>query len=324
MASLKIFSRVDDTRRVAVDVERVIEASLRIAGAEIKHRARLELDIARPLGSVLAEEGRLGQVLINLLVNAAQALDGVVDGGGLVTVRARRIERDQIEVRVQDNGSGIPPELQRRIFDPFFTTKPVGQGTGLGLAVCHGIVTALGGRIEVESEPGRGTTFAVRLPALPLQPSAVCGAQAAMVDPDGAPRGEVPRGEGERIRLLLVDDEEPVARTLMRILRGCDVTWCSRSADAWAKLQERGYERFDVILCDLMMPELSGIDLYQRLAQLAPEAAARMIFMTGGAFTEGARRFLEEVPNPTLTKPFDLKLLRRTVERCGSAAANRD
>lgn len=323
VSSLKIFSRMDDPRRVPVDVSRVIDASLRIAGTEIKHRARLEVDIESPLGSILAEEGRLGQVLINLLVNAAQALGDGARTDGVVTIRARRVE-GQIEIRIEDNGPGIPPELQRRIFDPFFTTKPVGQGTGLGLAVCHGIVTALEGTIEVVSEVGRGATFVIRLPALPLEPANECETPREPVAPVAEPVPAPVHGVRPNISVLLVDDEEPVARTLMRVLRDFDVTWCNRSTEAWAKLRDGGANGFDVILCDLMMPEMSGIDLYQKLNEVAPAVAARMIFMTGGAFTEGARRFLEEIPNPTLAKPFDLKLLRRTVERCASSGPERD
>jgi signal transduction histidine kinase/CheY-like chemotaxis protein len=309
VASLKKLSRVDESRREPVDVARVIDVALKIAGAEIRHRARVEVHVSSPAPVVLAEEGRLGQVLINLLVNAAQALALERQAENRIVVEARNLDQDCCEILVQDNGPGIPPELQGRIFDPFFTTKPVGEGTGLGLSVCHGIVASLGGTIGVTSSSQNGTTFRIVLPAL---------AAGTICDRPERPATPVPNADARGPRVLLIDDEEGVARSLRRVLRGCELTWCGSSRAAWERFEADGYGDFDVVLCDLMMPEMTGMDLYARIREAAPAVAERMVFLTGGAFTDGARRFLESVPTKMLTKPFDLDELRRVVYRRAS------
>ncbi len=160
---LKMFSHARDQRPSAVDVRAAIESSLSIANNEIRHRARVERDL-RPVPPVWAEEGRIGQLLLNLVVNAAQAIDAGAIDENCVRVATGTDAAGWAVIEVADTGGGIAPEVLPHIFDPFFTTKPAGLGTGLGLSICHSIVTGLGGRIEVDSEPGRGTTFRVLLP----------------------------------------------------------------------------------------------------------------------------------------------------------------
>jgi CheY-like chemotaxis protein len=201
-------------------------------------------------------------------------------------------------VEVTDTGSGIAPEARARIFEPFFTTKPLGQGTGLGLSVCHGIVSGLGGRIEVESEPGRGSTFRVLLPP----------AAAGAAPPAAPPR---PRPDGARARLLVVDDEQLIGSTIRRLLSAHEVVALTDPREALARLTDG--EHFDLVLCDLMMPQLSGMELYDAVAAARPEVARRMVFMTGGAFTERARQFLERTGHPQLAKPFAPQDLRDQV-----------
>ncbi len=310
VASLKKLSRVDETQRAPVDVARTIDVALKIAGAEIRHRARVDVEVSSPAPIVLAEEGRLGQVLINLFVNAAQALPLERQATNRIRITASSPTAEVCAIEVHDNGPGIPPDIQPRIFDPFFTTKPIGEGTGLGLSVCHGIVTSLGGTIAVESTPTTGTSFRIVLPALP--PTTPTSRMTASEKPRPV---VVASNAKARPRILLVDDEEGVARSLRRVLHDCDLTWCATGRAAWTRFESDGFAGFDVVFCDLMMPEMTGMDLYAKLRDASPAAAAKMVFLTGGAFTEAAQRFLASSEIRTLTKPFDLGELRRAAFR---------
>jgi PAS domain S-box-containing protein len=296
---LKIFSRPEEERRAAVDVRRVLESSLRMAWNEIRHRARLVKDYqAVPL--VDANDGRLGQVFLNLIINAAQALpEGHADENEIRIVT--RVAGDgRVVVEIRDTGPGISPEILVHIFDPFFTTKPIGVGTGLGLAICQRIINELGGDIWVETEVGRGSVFCVALPAYVPKLTAV-------MEESGPAALPVRRG-----RVLVIDDEPLVRSFLGRALSGDhDVTVESHAEEALAQIRDGA--RFDVILCDVMMPQMTGIDLYNAILRIAPDQAARIIFVTGGAFTGRAQDFLHQTPNPHIEKPFEIKKLRSMV-----------
>jgi PAS domain S-box-containing protein len=297
---LKTFSRSDDVKRGPVDVRAVIESSLNMAWNEIRHRARLVKNYTE-VERVDANASRLGQVFLNLIVNAAQAIpEGAVDKNE-IRVAVTPGGADDVVVAVSDTGSGMTPEVQARIFDPFFTTKPVGVGTGLGLSICHSIVAELGGDITVASAPGRGTTFSVRLPV-----AARTAAQASAAGP------KLPQ-TGRRGRILVVDDEPMVGKAVRRTLGEHDVTVLTGARAALELIA--GGERYDIIFCDLMMPEMSGMDLYGELARDVPEQAERMIFMSGGAFTPRAQEFLDRVPNARVEKPFDWQGLRQLVSQ---------
>ena len=296
---LKTLSRPDEGKSGMVDVHRALDMSVSMAWNEIRHRARLVKDYALDLPQVTGNEGRLGQVFLNLLINAAHSIrEGSADSNEIrVTTRA---EGGRVIVEVRDTGSGIAREHKKRLFDPFFTTKPQGVGTGLGLSICHTIVTGLGGEIGFESEPGKGTIFRVALPA---------GAVAQQ--PVAPPAKALP--EERRGRVLVVDDEPLVAKCVVRALqKHHDVVAVTRAPDALKLLNEAAV--FDVIFCDLMMPEMTGIEFHERLTRDLPAEAAKVVFLTGGAFTERAQTFLGGVKNQTLTKPFDLAELRRFVQ----------
>jgi signal transduction histidine kinase len=286
---VKLFSRPQDEKAGAVDVQRVIESSIRMAWNEIRHRARIVRDF-RHVPPVSANESRLGQVILNLIVNAAQAMsEGHADRHEL-RVSTSTSADGRVFIEVSDTGPGISPALLGRIFDPFFTTKPVGVGTGLGLAICHRIVSELGGTIEVESELGKGSLFRVALPAARDSQSL----KARTVRPTS----------GHRARMLVVDDEPAIGRALQRTLgEHLDVIALTSAKEALARI-EAG-ERFEVILSDVMMPEVTGMALHQELTKIAPDQAERMIFVTGGAFTTAAREFLDRVPNPRIEKPVE-------------------
>ncbi len=285
---VKLFSRPQEDKTEAVDVQRVIESSIRMAWNEIRHRARVVKNFD-PVPLVNANESRLGQVLLNLIVNAAQAMaEGHADRNTLRV--ATRTEDGQAVVEVSDTGAGIPRENLDRIFDPFFTTKPVGVGTGLGLSISHRIVLELGGRIEVESKVGQGTLFRVIL--------------LAARDSQNVKAKTMRPTSGQLARVLVVDDEPAMGRALQRALRDhLDIVALTSAKEALTLISEG--ERFDVILSDVMMPEMSGMDLYHSVQRVAAEQAERMIFVTGGAFTAAAREFLDGVPNPRIEKPVE-------------------
>ena len=296
---LKIFSRAEEDNRGPVDVQRVLESSLRMAWNEVRHRAQLVREY-QPVPPVEANESRLGQVFLNLLVNAVQALpDGYADQNQ-IRLRTRLDGSGRVVAEVEDSGPGIPPEILQRLFTPFFTTKPRGVGTGLGLSICQRIVSSFGGEIAVESVVGRGTLFRVSLPASTASRQPLPAATPA-VSP-AARRG----------RVLVVDDDPLSSTAVSRALAADhEVTTCDAADVALARLV-RG-ERFDVIVCDLMMPVKTGVEFHADVLAHAPECAARIIFLTGGAFTVKARRFLDRIPNLRLEKPFVVADLRALV-----------
>src|SRR5690606_12889704 len=192
----------------------------------------------------------------------------------------------EVVVSVSDSGTGMAPETVRRVFEPFFTTKPVGAGTGLGLSVCKGIIDSLGGDLTVETEPGLGSVFRVRLPVASAETT------------ENPERTDAPKLSG---RVLVVDDDEIVAKSVARMLEAThQVEVANDARSALVMLSQEPL--FDVVVCDLLMPRLSGIELYKRLAERRPEQAARFVFMSG-AFTSEASEFLAQVPNPRLPKP---------------------
>jgi PAS domain S-box-containing protein len=285
---LKTFSRADEVSNGPVEVRRVLESTINMAWNEIRHRARLVKDYAE-IPAVSANEGRLCQVFLNLLINAAQAIsEGDIDRNE-IRLKTYTDAAGRAAIEVRDTGLGISPEHLSRLFDPFFTTKPVGVGTGLGLSICHGIVTELGGEIEVESRLGAGSCFRVLLPPAPRY--------AAAPAPD-------PAAPAARGRLLVIDDEPLVGISVRRLLAQLYEVEVATDAPAALELLLGGAE-FDVILCDLMMPEMGGADLYEALERRAPEHLSKIVFLTGGAFTPRAAAFLERVDAPKLEKPFD-------------------
>jgi CheY-like chemotaxis protein len=274
----------------------VLDSAIQMACNEIRHRAQL----VREYGRVPLLEGhpsRLGQVFLNLLVNAAHAIPMGAASEHRVTVRTS-CSAGQVRIEISDTGVGIDPEHLVRLFDPFFTTKPVGQGTGLGLFICKRIVHEHGGELEVESEPGRGSTFRVVLPACERAELAESAHELTPVRP--------PR----RARVLVVDDEPGIARSLARALaRDHDVSTVTSAREALKRLRDS--DSFDAVLCDVMMPEMTGVDLYAELTRLRPEFTRRMLFFTGGAFTPATQEFVQRMGERCLEKPFDVGEVRR-------------
>jgi len=309
---MRKLSHFDDEER-PVDLREVAEAALRVARKELEYRARVEAELP-PDGQtvVLGNRGQLFQVVLNLLLNAAQALVGTRRGGAtppaagsshVVQVRVRVTGR-WVVVEVEDDGPGIPPEAQHRVFEPFFTTKPVGEGTGLGLSICRGIVTNHGGDLLLDSEVGRGTRVEVRLPR--PDPGRVAAA------PEGRPASFPPSTppNGPKRRMLLIDDEALVGRAVARALRDRHELDLATSKAEATRLLADGRD-YDLVLCDVMMPGGSGVDVHGWLTAHRPDLLQRFVMMTGGVFLPEAEEFLERADVPFVSKPLDREMLEQ-------------
>ncbi len=293
---LKTFSRVEDDASVTIDLRAIVESTLRIVHTQVRARGRLvtELTAVSPVQGVAS---RLGQVLLNLVVNAAQALPEGAPADHRVTIRTYDENEDAV-IEVADSGSGMSDEVRARIFEPFFTTKPVGVGTGLGLAICERIVTAMGGRIDVKSTLGEGSTFRV------LLPSTEAIARRSMKLTAGPAM--------ELVRVLAIDDEPAVLAVIARVLRTtCRVTSVASGREALAALAAGA--RFDVILSDLTMPGMTGADLHEELARVHPGYERRVAIVSGGAITAEVRSYVARHALPLLAKPFKAEQLRALV-----------
>jgi two-component system cell cycle sensor histidine kinase/response regulator CckA len=207
----------------------------------------------------------------------------------------------RITIEVRDTGRGIPADILPHIFDPFFSTKPVGDGTGMGLTVTRRLLTQLEGHITVRSTVGEGSSFIVSLPALdrsaPRRPNLT---------------ENIPKRYSDLARILVVDDEHAVLRMVERILNKHEVTTCDDGAFA---LELMKTQEFDIVFCDLMMPEMSGEELYGHVLERDPELAKRFVFITGGAFTAEAMSFAKLIANPLIEKPFTPVELRAVVDQ---------
>jgi len=286
---LKKLTRAEPSQHALLDLPNVLEASIKMTDHAVRHHAR----VRKVLGTtpyVEADDGPLGQIFTNLLINAAEAIgDGAADKHE-ITVTTFTDASGRAVVEIRDTGPGIPSEVMPRIFEPFFTTKPVGRGTGLGLSICHSLIAGLDGQLTAENVPGGGALFRVVLPP---------ARRAEVVQPvTGSEVVALRRG-----RVLVIDDEAAVASALSRMLRSeHDVTTFADGREALARIAAG--DVYDIIFCDLMMPTISGIDIYQTLRDAGSEHADRIVFMTGGTFTVRSQAFLDSSTNVCISKPF--------------------
>lgn len=275
----------------AVEVAKVVSSALNIVQNEVRHRARVERRLGEGL-FVLAREGQLVQVLVNLLVNAAQAIPGFDPSAHGIVVTAESARGGRVEITVSDSGLGIPEHALPHVFDAFASGKRRGEGSGLGLTITKRIVESLHGSIRIESTVGKGTTVRVELPSARRPTQTTPNTRVDATTPAAMPA-----------RVLVVDDEALIGRALARILAKEEVVTVEDARKALALLEQA--PAFDVVLCDLMMPGLSGPEFYRAACRGRPELEARFVFMTGGAFTEVGNDFLEGMGGRVLYKPFD-------------------
>jgi len=305
VSDLKVFSR-NEAHAAPVELRQVLGSALSIVAGDLRAKAQLEQvdTTAGPL-HVLANEARVAQVLLNLLVNAVQAIEVGHPERNRVGIQLSHPGGNPrlVCVEVDDTGAGIPPAVRARIFDPFFTTKPPGEGTGLGLSIGLQLVQEMGGEIQVVPRAGRGTRFRVTLPLTDVRPTG-----GRLLTPPPPARSAV------AARVLIVDDEAMIVEMLEQVLSPeFEVIGESDSRRALARLE--GGERFDGMLCDVMMPGVDGMQLYSATLSIAPEQAKRFVFVTGGVSNPDVHAFLEDTGRPCVEKPFDLHALRATVRK---------
>jgi signal transduction histidine kinase/CheY-like chemotaxis protein len=263
----------------------------------------VHLHLDEHLPPLWADANQLHHVVANLLTNAHHALRQTAPPRHLRLTTAADADRSQVRLEVADSGPGIPAALQRRVFDPFFTTKPQGVGSGLGLPLCRSIVEGHGGTIQLASQPGHGTTVSVTLPA----------AAPEVQVPEAAPEPGEP-AQTQRGTILLIDDERGVQQALRRLLQrsGHDITTATNGLEGLAALEARSYE---VILCDMRMPDLDGPGFYHELEHRHPRLVSRVIFLTGDVLSPEAEAFFAQVDRPRLVKPFNAQEVRRVIEQ---------
>jgi len=308
VADLREFTNMRNARLGPVELRRSIDSAVNLARNELRQKAQLEIQLdSLPL--VMGNEIKINQVFLNLLLNAAQAIPLGSPLKYKIDITASYLEdKGMVEVRVRDNGPGIPAAILEKIFDPFFTTRARGAGSGLGLTVAQNIMHVHGGHISIESKPGEETIAKLLFRV------------AEREEPSG-PYQAVVFPEVERVSLLVIDDEAPILRVIERLLsRDHKVTGVLDALTA-LEIIEDGQE-FDVILCDVMMSNMDGVTFYERLAEERPELARRLVFLTGGALTESQLRLLKERDIPIVYKPFNKRdLLYAIAERYSSQKA---
>ncbi len=288
---LSLFSRQDVPDPERVQVSSLVRTLVQFTSSEIKHHAELSFELDDSC-FVLACPGHLHQVLLNLLVNAARAIPSETEGRIHLSVKQ---ESGIVAIAVSDNGVGIAPGDIRKIFEPFYTTRRGAEGTGLGLSVSLELSKKMGGTIEVESVLGQGTTMTLRLPL--SHERAARPRQATGRDEDSI--------EGRGSSILLLDDEEATLKTFQRVLaHDHQVFAFSNGDDALAWL--RVHDLPSLLLCDIMMPEMSGPEFYEAARKLHPQIGGRTLFMTGGAVTKDAQDFLTQHASQVRFKPMSI------------------
>ncbi len=302
--NLLSFARQRKPEKDLIDINELIQKTLDMRSYRLRtSNIKVHLDLSPDVPLIMADSHQIQQVLLNILVNAEQALTKVKRQGKLwVTSSA---VGGYVRISITDNGPGIPKENISRIFDPFFTTKEVGQGTGLGLSVCHGIITAHNGNISVESEKGKGTTFTIKLP--------IIAEESRMVEKKAALKESRSRRRKANGRILIVDDEPSVRESLTRILseRGYQTDGAPDAKTALTKIAENNY---DLCIIDLKMPKTDGTELYKIMKRRYPASAERVVFITGDMITPATQGFLDSTGRPYLAKPFTFGEIVRVVE----------
>ncbi len=307
-SNLLAFARAGGKDRNLVDVNDVVRRTFALRSyhlTTLNVAVDLELDPSEP--KVWGNGSELQQILLNLMINAEQALTGVE---GRRAIGLRTIGMDsEVLIECTDSGPGVPPDIRDQIFDPFFTTKPEGVGTGLGLSICYGIVQDHGGRIRVDAAPGGGALFSIALPRDPrAQARAASGPHAR------------PAEAGAPLSVLLVDDEAGLRQAVARFLsrRGIQVRAVGDGGEALAALETA---RFDAIISDVRMPGIGGREFLARLREAHPELVATLIFSTGDSFAPETEALVKESGLPALVKPFDFAKLERLIRQTASASA---
>ena len=303
--NLLSFARRQEGERTRLPVRTLLDSTLALLRNQLMaHKVEATLEVEPGLPDIEVSPNQIKQVFVNIINNACQAI--ATDApSGRIWITAKRVH-DSVAVSVKDSGPGMPEEIASRVFEPFFTTKPEGTGTGLGLSISQGIVKEHGGRITLETPSGGGATFTVELP-LPAE----------------AARAEslpLPATEALQLSILVVDDEPHILHYMRATLESWGHT-VEVASDGTYALERALAGTFDVIICDLRMPHLSGREMYTKLARQDPRVAERIIFATGDTIRGDTLQFLERLGRPYLRKPFTLAELRAALGHAGKQPA---
>jgi two-component system NtrC family sensor kinase len=292
--NLLSFARTQEGERTRQPIRVLLESTLVLLRNQLMaHKVEAALDVEPGLPDLEVSANQIKQVFVNLINNACQAIESDAPSGR-IWITAKRAP-EGVAVSVTDSGPGMTAEVAAHVFEPFFTTKPEGQGTGLGLSICQGIVREHGGHITVETRPGGGATFTVELPI--------------RADATRAPAAPAPPPGSRPLNILVVDDEPHILHYMRATLESWGHT-VEVASDGTYALERALAGQFDVIICDLRMPHLSGRDMYTKLVREDPRVAERVIFATGDTVRGDTLQFLERLGRPYLHKPFTLAELR--------------
>ena len=303
-------ARQHPLERQMVRLNQIVEEAVELLAYPLRvDNVEVRLDLAPHLPTLWADPHQLHQVIVNLITNAHHAMHGSASDRRLTIHTRFRPADARVSVEVADTGSGIPADVLARMFEPFFTTKPAGQGTGLGLPLCQGIVEGHGGILRVESHVGEGTVMIVDLPVVAPPAGDGRAEEAAVSLPPG-------------IRILVVDDEPDVAGVLTDLLKSqsAQVEGASGGHEALERLERADY---DILLCDVRMPGLDGPGLYQALSARHPQLLSRFVFLTGDTLNPESSEFVRRTGAPCINKPFDFDEVYRVIGRTlGSRSAS--
>ena len=302
---LLAFSRQQKPERTLVDVNQLIATTLDLRSYAIKNNnIQVETKLAENLPWIVTDPSQLQQVLVNVIMNAETEMKNAHNGGVLNIVS--ELDARHIRIRVSDDGGGIDKANLERIFDPFFTTREVGQGTGLGLSVCHGIISEHNGRIYAQNRRGHGASFIIELPvavqAMQLAMETVTGAQAANTVPAG---------------ILVVDDEPSIRDFMKKVMEGMGHR-VDTAANGELALDLIGDNHYDLLMLDIKMPGMNGVELYYHLKKTRPDMVKKIIFVTGDILGAGTREFIDQVKSRHITKPISIRKLEHCLNRAFS------
>jgi PAS domain S-box-containing protein len=309
--NLLLFARSSKSERAPVNLNEIVERTVEIRMYELRlQNINVELDLNAQLPYALADGAQIQQGLLNLIVNAEQAIRQAKESGR-IWIRTKRNSTDRVVLEISDDGPGIPPEVALRIFDPFFTTKPAGVGTGLGLSILYGIIHQHGGEVSVENRPGGGAMFTVDLPSATT--SAV-GEERPYLMRASMEESPIGRKKGRSRRILVVEDEPTVAQLIADVLSE-EGHVVDRILDSREGLGVARARRYDLVICDLRMPHLDGRAFYRQLAQEESPLQHRLLFVTGDTLAPRTVDFLQKCGLPYLAKPFLVEELKEIVAR---------
>ncbi len=317
-----------------INVNDVITETIKLISYDVKsHNIDITTNLSPDIPATTADFHKLQQVFINLIINATQAISES-GKGDTVTITTNRIEQsgltehpDQdfpghtftsgkvVRIIVTDNGPGIPANIISSIFDPFFTTKPVGSGTGLGLSVCHGIIREHKGSIRTKSTPGKGAEFIIDLPVIPLSKYRLRKVRKPAADsgPVPAPNPDLTEN-GHRIRILVAEDEDTLRRIMVRYLIKCGYH-ADSAKDGTEAFNRIRKEQYALIISDIRMPGINGIELYKKILKTNPQLAGHFIISTGDVISRDSALFLSETNIPNLIKPFEMKTMESVIRK---------